>query len=426
MKILKTYKAVLAMAVTFGILNAQVYAQPTEPPEIVDGRFTYIVDDGKAVITKFDYTDVKDVVIPAKLGGLTVVEIDVDGYAFADLKRSNPTANPDAPENLIETVTIPATVQDISGFAFYGAENIKSFIVAEDSEHFTVLDNVLYSKDMTALIAYPNGLVNEETTTFTVPDGVTFLDNGAFSYTALSEVIFPSTLDAVGKWTFAHAQIEKVTIPKSVTGIQVAAFAYCSKLKIVEFEERRKDITFVSAAFSNCTALEEITIPEGVTMISAGTFERCHALKSVNLPSTLDEISTGAFMDCIALEEIEIPPSVTYIGENALGFNFSLQGQPVKNQRLTIIGVSGSRAEGYALAEEITFRAKQATSSETNPTGTTPSPNGNEGNKDDKKTNPVPFIAGGMVVVIIGAVALYALQVKKLKAKNKSRRNRGK
>ncbi len=60
-------------------------------------------------------------------------------------------------------------------------------------------------------------------------------------------------------------------------------------------------------AFENCTALEEILLPEGVEEIPAKAFYRCRSLRRVELPSTLKRIGREAFAFCRELSWIGVP-----------------------------------------------------------------------------------------------------------------------
>ena len=75
--------------------------------------------------------------------------------------------------------------------------------------------------------------------------------------------------------------------------------------------------TISSSIFSNCNALSEVIIPEGVETIGDFAFEWCVALEEIALPSTLKNIGIFAFSGCTALENIVIPNSVESIGGGA-------------------------------------------------------------------------------------------------------------
>ncbi|MGM9820052.1 MAG: leucine-rich repeat domain-containing protein [Candidatus Onthomorpha sp.] len=70
-------------------------------------------------------------------------------------------------------------------------------------------------------------------------------------------------------------------------------------------------------AFSKCSSLVSITIPESVTIIGDYTFDNCSSLASVSIPESVTTIGRYAFRDCSSLTSITIPESVTTIGNSA-------------------------------------------------------------------------------------------------------------
>ena len=59
-----------------------------------------------------------------------------------------------------------------------------------------------------------------------------------------------------------------------------------------------------AGAFSHCTALTEINLPDSLTKISDYSFFGCEALKEIHLPEDLTEIGFLAFQNCTALKKI--------------------------------------------------------------------------------------------------------------------------
>lgn len=74
-------------------------------------------------------------------------------------------------------------------------------------------------------------------------------------------------------------------------------------------------------AFSGCSNLASIQIPNSVTSIEGGAFMDCSALTSIVIPNSVISIGALAFFACTGLTSIEIPSSVTYIGENSFSHN---------------------------------------------------------------------------------------------------------
>ena len=73
--------------------------------------------------------------------------------------------------------------------------------------------------------------------------------------------------------------------------------------------------TLPELAFMNCTALQEVTLPDDVRVIGSSAFFGCAALTTVNL-SQVTWINLNAFYECTSLEML-ILDNVTEIGREA-------------------------------------------------------------------------------------------------------------
>ncbi|MDO4461373.1 MAG: leucine-rich repeat domain-containing protein, partial [Bacteroidia bacterium] len=72
-----------------------------------------------------------------------------------------------------------------------------------------------------------------------------------------------------------------------------------------------------SSAFSGCSGLTSVTIPNSVTSIESNTFYNCYGLTSVTIPNSVTSIESYAFYGCSKLVSVYIPSSVTSIGQKA-------------------------------------------------------------------------------------------------------------
>jgi hypothetical protein len=70
-------------------------------------------------------------------------------------------------------------------------------------------------------------------------------------------------------------------------------------------------------AFSGCSGLTSVTIPNSVTSIGDRAFMSCRGLTSVTIPNSVTSIGDWAFYDCSGLTSVTIPNSVTSIGYGA-------------------------------------------------------------------------------------------------------------
>lgn len=109
--------------------------------------------------------------------------------------------------------------------------------------------------------------------------------------------------------------LTSVAIPDCVTSIGSSAFSGCTGLTSVNIPD--SVISIGNTAFSNCYSLTYVSIPNLVTSIGSETFYNCASLTSVFIPNSITSIGDYAFCDCIDLTSVDIPSSVTSIGTGA-------------------------------------------------------------------------------------------------------------
>lgn len=93
--------------------------------------------------------------------------------------------------------------------------------------------------------------------------------------------------------------------------------------KVVELDavfENNKVITKVNIgnnvriigwyAFSGCTNLKEVILPDGLNVIGENAFEKCYSLENITIPESVQYILSGSFSDCSSLKSIFIPKNV--------------------------------------------------------------------------------------------------------------------
>ncbi len=129
-------------------------------------------------------------------------------------------------------------------------------------------------------------------------------------------------------WYDYKTEITKVIIGEGIETIGKANFYGCTSLTSVSLPTTLKKISGsaslpmgdddVSAtnygAFRDCTSLQNITLPEGLTTIDAVAFRGCTSLKSITLPNSLTSLGGGAFMDCTNLTTVKYGEGLTSTG----------------------------------------------------------------------------------------------------------------
>ena len=197
----------------------------------------------------------------------------------------------------VTAINIPSTIQDIIMYDNYGnlcfdCISLVSINVDENNPNYCDIDGVLFSKDKSTLIAYPNA--------------------------KSSVYIVPSTTLAIGERAFYHCSgINSITIPSSVTTIGECAFSNCINLETVNLFKGLKVIG--GDAFEDCENLKRIDIPDGVVMIGGSAFESTK-IESVRIPGTVKTLGAEkedgyVFDDCVNLKTVILEEGLTFLGE---------------------------------------------------------------------------------------------------------------
>ncbi len=97
-----------------------------------------------------------------------------------------------------------------------------------------------------------------------------------------------------------------------VSGITEGAFSGCSELLSVTIPDEIQRMG--NGAFKNCKKLSTISIPEGVPSIGDSMFSGCENLESIYIPNSVTSIGASAFAYCYNLKSLKVPASVTSIG----------------------------------------------------------------------------------------------------------------
>ena len=235
----------------------------------------------------------------------------IDGYAFYTCATLKNVALPNSLEEIgghvfygcssLTTVNIPAGVTAIGEEAFSQCSSLTEIRVDENNPNYCAVDGVLFAKDQKRLVTYPGG---KKGTSYTVPDGVIALENGAFrECAALKRVDLPNSLESIGEYTFYACEgLKSIALPDSITKIDTAAFARCTSLTSVHLPYNLKELG--TDVFWDCSALPELFIPEGITSIPSFTFCYCTNLQKVTIPKSVTYVGFQAFRDCSALTDV--------------------------------------------------------------------------------------------------------------------------
>lgn len=178
--------------------------------------------------------------------------------------------------NSLESITIPSGVTKISitSIACAKLENIN---VSADNKAYSSENGVLFNKDKTELIRYPEAKVGD-------------------SYTV------PSSVVSIATFAFSSSNLKSITLPNGLKSIGGAVFSLCEELRNLNIPDSVTDLG--AAAFVRCSELTTVVIPNSVSKISYNTFVDCGSLKSVAIPTSVKSIEERAFDGCSSLSDI--------------------------------------------------------------------------------------------------------------------------
>ncbi len=310
--ILTTGFAVTTSAYETPVNESTAQTQVQESKDGVYGDFEYSVSDGKVTINKYTGSDT-EVVIPSEIEGMPVITIR--NFAFQSCRNLVHLTIPDSVTSMsanafficvnLTDVTVGSGMRKGLGFeTFSYCEKLTNINVSNDNITYSSEDGVLFNKDKTEILFYPEGRTDSS---YTIPDSV--INIGKYSF-----------------YSF-HSHLTSITMGNNVTDIGDYAFGECNNLKNVTMSDNLKNIGEYS--FSFCRNLTNLNMPGSVTNIGYNAFYGC-GLTSVVIPESMTKIGCSAFSGC-GLINVTIPDSVTNVGENAFSYCNNLISATIGN-----------------------------------------------------------------------------------------------
>ena len=253
-------------------------------------------------------------------------------------------------ETNIKTANIPEKITyegkdyavTIIGYgAFYGCSSLASVIIPNSVT--SIGSSAFNGCSSLASVVIPSSVTSIGSSAFNccsslasvvIPSSVTSIKEYAFSgCSSLASVVIPNSVTSIGEYAFSDCRsLASVVIPSSVTSIGEYAFNGCSSL-FAYYYKKDGTATLLKAGplSAEIYGKEAYNIPEkvthdgteySVTSIGEYAFSDCSSLASVVIPNSVTSIGVCTFYGCYKLNHVTIGSGVRSIDETAFALNY--------------------------------------------------------------------------------------------------------
>lgn len=227
----------------------------------------------------------------------------------------------------IQSVVLPKKLQTFNGTIF-NSQNFTQYSVSPENPYFKAVDGVVYSKDMTELVAYPIGrYANGGDNTFKIPE----------------------TVNKIGDYAFLNCKHNSFTIPGNVKTIGIQAFAGNTELSAIDILNGVESIN--DGAFLACNSIVSFHLPTSVNYIGYCSLAFCYEFDFEGLEFMLDQKG-------ISYEAVDESNAVYYA--SLTGFSIDCFIICVVNEDTKIYAPKNSAGHNYCKMFGVNYRSSQA------------------------------------------------------------------
>lgn len=235
-------------------------------------------------------------------------------------------------DEILREITIGKDVREIDGKSIYSCWWLQNVFVDKENQSYCDIDGVIYNKDVTEIIFYPNDhdkylrlktgyaeldskgeirskLVDDDGKEMEELWGTTKNYNEAYFQKYNRDVrtyVVPSTVTKIGQLAFAYSNIVDLYIPEGVKTMEsMAVFKNSVLLNIFSY---KTDSEVTDTTYKGIDSMSEIydSLPDGLEYIGSDCFYYERGLTYMYIPDSVTEIGHHAFWDVAYKEDNEI------------------------------------------------------------------------------------------------------------------------
>lgn len=256
----------------------------------------------------------------------------------------------------ITTLSIPSTIYSLGHLTSSCLPQLSSITVNPENITYGAVDDVLYFHNIDNdcldwLVLYPQ---NKSGSHFDVPEGVLGIGDGAFRYSSLTHINFPSSLHSIGGRAFNGLHLDEIVLSDDiyVTGYVFYGLTCFTPIVIPKSMQDTGE-----GYFAESTGLMDVILPEHITKIGKKWFSGARAetfhiqpqitricedafshaeMRYIDIPDGVKTIEPNAFKDCDNMLEVTLPLGITMLDDDVFRGCDNLRSVTVKKDTWVI------------------------------------------------------------------------------------------
>ena len=241
-------------------------------------------------------------------------------------------------DETLNSISFGKDVKSIDGKSIYSCWWVTNVFIDDENPYYCDIDGVIYNKDLTEVIFYPNdhdkylrgklgydNLVDDNGQPMEELWGTTEKYDEAFLAEYNKQIrtyVVPSTVTKIGQLAFAYSNITDLYIPEGVKTMETMAIFKNTVLQNVYSYTTDSAISDVTYKAVDSMKTVYNSLPEGLEYIGSDCFYYCRGLSYMYVPSSVKYIGHHAFWDAIYKENKELK-GITVINTDADEKTFS-------------------------------------------------------------------------------------------------------